>query len=136
MRALVLCLFMLNMIACHQEKMKILSSKKQLIIPAIKTVHSYVNYCFEIEKKNTVNVVIDSVHISKKNEHCYKINTTFQKKGNADETYILDIPFTEDNYAIVKNCIPSKDQVTIYYKEGVFSKHLDITSFVSETIRK
>jgi hypothetical protein len=119
--------------ACNED-IKLIASKKQTIIPGIKTAKPYTTYLFKIALKNTVAIQIDSVIISNTNR-CLKVNH-FVSRNKEKLVMTLTAAVQEGNFTEIPNCPSTIEKVQIHYKLNNKSKVLNVTTFEEETVTR
>jgi len=131
---LILCTITLNIIACN-DGIKLIASKKQTVVPCIKSAKPYTNYLFEIALVNkTVKVSVDSVVVHH-TKGCVKVNHAIST-NKLDGTMTLNASLEDGNYTTLKNCKGTSEKVLIHYKVNNRSGKLKVSSFEEETVTR
>ena len=130
-RFLILCIFALNIMACD-EGIKLLSSKKQLILHGIPSTLVNTNYHFEITLLNAIKLQVDSILVCQ-DDKIYKINHLLSKNKNR-KNYQLTAVLTNTNFPKTTKRDSIGEKVIIYYQANDKNDKLSITQFTCETI--
>ena len=142
MKQLIILMLSFFSVSCTVD-IEIISSKKQIILPGIKSGKPFLNYRFEIIVNKTTDIKFDSIIVENKKGK-FRVNYFLNKKDsslyiqNLNEigTYFLDVSLKENS--LIKQGIeqPLKEKVIIYFHQGNLKKHITANTFVEETITR
>ena len=142
MKRTIAILSLLTLFACDGS-LQITSTKKQTIIPGIRTSKPFSKYLLEVEVNSGKTIKLDSVLVFEKEKEVRK-TTPFirdQKTNNVvaevnvNGKYLVVATVTEKS-PVVQSGEVTADKIVVYYKENNHNRKIEITSFTEETVRK
>ncbi len=135
---LVLCCF-----GC-KNKIEIISSIKQTVIPGVKTVKSYTNYVFKVDVNTNEIISIDSLLVYQNKQLLYpkflikkEGASKYTDKIKASGVYLIEAAIKEGNFLNATKIIEDEiNKVVMFYTFKDKKSKMEINSFEEKKKRR